>query len=39
MIANSLIGQITGVKLNDYGCNLKAYNAAILKSKALWRNA
>ena len=36
MIANSLIGQITGVKLNDYGCSLKAYNAAILKEIRLY---
>tara|TARA_S200000501_G_C20865772_1_gene761870 strand:+ start:3226 stop:4194 length:969 start_codon:yes stop_codon:yes gene_type:complete len=36
MIANKLIGKITGVKLNDYGCSLKAYNAAILKEVRLY---
>ena len=36
MISNSLIGRITGVKLNDYGCSLKAYNAAILKEVRLY---
>ena len=36
MIANSLIGRITGVRLNDYGCSLKAYNAAILKEVRLY---
>ena len=36
MIANNLIGKITGVKLNDYGCSLKAYNAAILKEVRLY---
>ena len=36
MIANGLIGRITGVKLNDYGCSLKAYNAGILKEVRLY---
>ena len=36
MIANYLIGSITGVKLNDYGCSLKAYNAEILKEIKLY---
>lgn len=36
MIANALIGTITGVKLNDYGCSLKAYNASILKEVRLY---
>ena len=33
MIANTLIGIITGVRLNDCSCSLKAYNASILKSR------
>ena len=36
MIANALIGIITGVRLNDYGCSLKAYNASILKEVRLY---
>ena len=36
MIANYLIRSITGVKLNDYGCSLKAYNAQILKEIRLY---
>ncbi len=28
-IANWLIGQVTGVKLHDYGCSLKAYRAEL----------
>tara|TARA_B100000003_G_scaffold52677_1_gene46382 strand:+ start:1229 stop:2197 length:969 start_codon:yes stop_codon:yes gene_type:complete len=36
MIANTLIGIITGVRLNDYGCSLKAYNASILKEVRLY---
>ena len=36
MIANYLIRNITGVKLNDYGCSLKAYNAKILKEIRLY---
>ena len=36
MIANYLIRSITGVKLNDYGCSLKAYNAKILKEIRLY---
>jgi len=35
-IANKLIGVITGVKLNDYGCSLKAYNAKILREVKLY---
>tara|TARA_Y100001968_G_C19448956_1_gene767195 strand:+ start:3499 stop:4470 length:972 start_codon:yes stop_codon:yes gene_type:complete len=29
-IANSLIGCVTGVRLNDYGCSLKAYKREVL---------
>ncbi|MDR9498476.1 MAG: glycosyltransferase family 2 protein [Hydrogenovibrio sp.] len=35
-IANRLIGKITGVKLNDYGCSLKAFRAKVLKSITLF---
>ena len=35
-IAHKLIGAITGVKLNDYGCSLKAYNAKILREVKLY---
>ena len=39
-LANKLIGTITGVKLHDYGCSLKAYRAEVLKEvKFVWRNA
>lgn len=31
-IANRLISKSTGIKLKDYGCTLKVYNAKILKS-------
>jgi len=36
MIANRLIGNITGVTLNDYGCTLKVYRASILKQVRLY---
>ena len=35
-MANRLIGKITGVKLNDYGCSLKAFRAKVLKSITLF---
>ncbi len=35
-IANWLIGRITGVRLHDYGCTLKAYRAESLKSIRLY---
>ena len=35
-IANKLIGNITGVKLHDYGCSLKAYRADVLKEVRLY---
>lgn len=31
-VANSLISWISGVKLHDYGCTLKAYRADVLLS-------
>ncbi len=35
-IANSLISWITGVKLNDYGCTMKAYRKEIIKNIKLY---
>jgi glycosyltransferase involved in cell wall biosynthesis len=35
-IANWLIGRITGVKIHDYGCTLKAYRASVLKRVRLY---
>lgn len=35
-MANWLIGNITGVHLHDYGCSLKVYRAAIIKSVRLY---
>tara|TARA_A100001015_G_scaffold256335_1_gene298320 strand:- start:345 stop:1289 length:945 start_codon:yes stop_codon:yes gene_type:complete len=35
-IANYLISKISGVKLNDYGCTLKAYNARLLKNIVMY---
>lgn len=36
MIANWLIGKVTGVKLHDYGCSLKAYRAETIKMVSLY---
>lgn len=36
MIANWLIGRVTGVKLHDYGCSLKAYKAETIKMVSLY---
>ena len=35
-IANWLIGSMTGVRLHDYGCTLKAYRANVLKPIRLY---
>lgn len=35
-IANWLIGRVTGVKLHDYGCSLKAYRAEVLADMNLY---
>lgn len=35
-IANRLIGQITGVKLHDYGCSLKAYRSELVADMNLY---
>ncbi|MFC2085106.1 glycosyltransferase family 2 protein, partial [Bacteroidota bacterium] len=36
IIANQLIGSVTGVKLHDYGCSLKVYKASIIKNVRLY---
>ena len=36
-IANWLIGRVTGVRLHDYGCTLKAYRAEIVARDAAVR--
>lgn len=35
-IANWLIGLVTGVRIHDCGCSLKAYRAAIIKNTSLY---
>ena len=35
-IANSIISKISGVKLHDYGCTLKAYRADVVKGVRLY---
>ncbi len=35
-VANWLIGKITGVKLHDYGCSLKAYRSDVAKNLHLY---
>lgn len=36
MLANGLISRITGVRLHDYGCSLKAYRRDIVKNLKLY---
>ncbi len=36
MIANWLISRVTGVKLHDYGCSLKAFKADVVKNINLY---
>jgi len=35
-VANWLIGRVTGVRLHDYGCTLKAYRAEIVRETRLY---
>ena len=35
-IANRLLGRVTGVKLHDYGCSLKAYRREVLADMRLY---
>jgi len=36
LVANWIIGRITGVRLHDYGCSLKAYRAEVLRNVRLY---
>ncbi|MEO0344798.1 MAG: glycosyltransferase family 2 protein [Pseudomonadota bacterium] len=36
MIANKLIGKVTGVPIRDNGCSLKAYKASVIKKVPLY---
>jgi len=36
MLANGLISRITGVRLHDYGCSLKAYRRGVVKNIKLY---
>ncbi|GLV56409.1 glycosyl transferase [Dictyobacter sp. S3.2.2.5] len=36
MLANKLISQVTGVRLHDYGCTLKAYRYEVLRHVRLY---
>jgi glycosyltransferase involved in cell wall biosynthesis len=36
MAANALISKVTGVKLHDYGCSLKAYRLEVVKNIRLY---
>lgn len=36
MIANWLISNVTGIKLHDYGCSLKAYRREVIKNLKLY---
>jgi glycosyltransferase involved in cell wall biosynthesis len=36
MVANWLISRITGVKLHDYGCSLKAYRSEVISNVRLY---
>ncbi len=35
-LANWLIGRVTGVRLHDYGCTLKAYRSEVIKETRLY---
>lgn len=35
-LANRLIGRVTGVRLHDYGCTLKAYRAEVVREMRLY---
>jgi glycosyltransferase involved in cell wall biosynthesis len=36
ILANRLIGQVTGVRIHDYGCSLKVYRASVLRGVRLY---
>jgi glycosyltransferase involved in cell wall biosynthesis len=35
-LANRLIGRVTGVRVHDYGCSLKAYRASVIRGVRLY---
>lgn len=35
-LANALIGRVTGVRLNDYGCSLKIYRGSVIRQVRLF---
>jgi glycosyltransferase involved in cell wall biosynthesis len=39
IIANWIIGRVTGVRIHDNGCSLKAYRASMIKNVALYGEA
>jgi len=36
LLANRLIGRVTGVRLHDYGCSLKVYRTSVLRAVRLY---
>jgi glycosyltransferase involved in cell wall biosynthesis len=36
MVANALIGRVTGVRIHDYGCTLKAYRREVIQDVRLY---
>jgi glycosyltransferase involved in cell wall biosynthesis len=36
MVANLLIGRVTGVRLHDYGCSLKIYRGSLIRNMRLY---
>lgn len=36
IVANWIIGRVTGVKIHDNGCSLKAYRASVIKNVSLY---
>lgn len=36
MLANRLIGRVTGVRVHDYGCSVRVYRASVLESVRLY---
>ncbi len=36
ILANRLIGRVTGVRIHDYGCSLRVYRASVLRSVRLY---
>lgn len=36
VVANWIIGRVTGVRIHDNGCSLKAYRASVIKNVALY---